>query len=72
MADALTREQAFRLNPIISPVNAQDTISNCASLIEEIGHTLANADAAEDHRNIHMLTGAISAALNFELGVRHV
>ena len=72
MADALTREQAFRLNPIISPVNAQDTISNCAGLIQQIGHTLANAETADGHRNIFMMTGAISAALNFELEVRHV
>ena len=72
MADALTREQAFRLNPIISPVNMQDTISNCAKLIDDIGKVLANADAAEDSHNIHMLTSAISAALNFELEVRHV
>ena len=59
------RESAARFNPIISSSNQADTITQCSQLIDALGHMLATAEnpALE---SIHLLTGAISAALNFE------
>lgn len=73
MADALTsRESASRLNPIISPVGQADTISQCAYLVESLGHFLSSTEADDSRCHVHLLTGTIAAALHFELGARHV
>ncbi len=66
------RTQAAKLNPIISLVNSSDTLSNCVTLITEMGYALANTDTTEEHRHCYLLTGAIAAALNFEREALHV
>ena len=73
MADTLiAREEAAKLNPIISPVNAQDTISQCASLIRSFGKlvSLASEEMDDDSGLLFLLTDSIAAALSFELGAR--
>ena len=73
MADAQTkRDQASRLNPIISPVGQTDTISQCAHLVESLGHFLSNTDADDSRCHVHLLTGTIAAALHYELEAAHV
>jgi hypothetical protein len=68
---SITRETASRLNPIISPVGRNDTISQCAHLVESLGVFVSTSDAADDSRcHLHLLTGSIDAALNFELAAR--
>ena len=66
------RTQAAKLNPIISLVNSRDTLSNCVTLITEMGYALADAEDAEGRRHCYLLTGAIAAALNFEREALHV
>lgn len=64
----ITRETASRLNPIISPVGRNDTISQCAHLVESLGAFLSKSDAGDDSRcHVHLLTGSIAAALHYEL-----
>ena len=63
-----TREAASRLNPIISPVGRNDTISQCAHLVESLGVFMSTSDVTDDSRShVHLLTGTIAAALHFEL-----
>lgn len=69
MADTTaTRDIASRLNPIISPVGSNDTISQCAHLVESLGAFLSTSDADDSRCHVHLLTGTIAAALHFELG----
>jgi len=63
----ISRDTASRINPIISPVGRNDTISQCAHLVEAIGQFLSNADADDSRNHVHLLTGTIAAALRFEL-----
>lgn len=71
MADALAqREHASRINPIISPVGKTDTISQCAHLVESLGHFISSTEGNRGH--VHLLTGTIAAALHYELEVAHV
>lgn len=67
-----TRARASRLNPIISPVGQPDTISQCAQLVESLGHFMASNQPGNNTGHVHLLTGAIAAALNFELEAAHV
>lgn len=64
----MTREQAAQLNPLISPVGQQDTMALCAQLVQDFGHWLASGQAdADSLRSAHLVTGAIAAALRFEV-----
>lgn len=66
------RASAVALNPIISPVNAADTVSNVASVVEELGALVSRAECLEDIRSSFMLFSAASAALMFEVEAGHV
>lgn len=72
MADTATRDIASRLNPIISPVGKNDTISQCAHLVESLGVFMSIADPDDSRCYVHLLAGTIAAALHFELGAAHV
>ena len=66
------REQAAKLNPIISLVGMPDTLSQCAALVDQLGQFMANMQPQDGAPLMHLLTGAISSAINFELEVSHV
>jgi hypothetical protein len=63
------REQAAKLNPIISLAGKSDTLSQCSQLLDQLGRFVANAADCGDSSIplMHLLTGAISSAINFEL-----
>lgn len=67
------RALAAKLNPIISPVGSQDTLSNCAALVDTMGFLLSSSAnvAPDDLSSFHRVTGAISAAIYFELEASH-
>lgn len=67
----IAREQAAKINPIISLVGMPDTLSQCAGLIDQLGLFMANAQPEDGAPLVHLLTGTISAAINFELEVSH-
>jgi D-arabinose 1-dehydrogenase-like Zn-dependent alcohol dehydrogenase len=68
------REQAAKLNPIISLVGMPDTLSQCAQMVDQLGRFVASAAESGDSSIplMHLLTGAISSALNFELEASNV
>jgi len=72
MADTATRDIASRLNPIISPVGKNDTISQCSQLVQALGLFLSTTESDGSRSSAHLLTGTIAAALNFELEAAHV
>lgn len=72
LSEIYARESAARLNPIISVAGSSDTINQCSMLIDQLGHLMASEEMAGNMPSIHLFTGAISAALNFELEARHV
>lgn len=63
----ITRTQAASLNPLVSRVGAQDTMGQCAQLVQAFGHWLGSAEADSDSlKSVHLVTGAIAGALRFE------
>lgn len=74
MADTRTqaRARAVALNPIISPINAADTVSNAASVVEELGNLIAGAECVEDIRSAFLMFQAAAAALMFEVEAGNV
>lgn len=66
------RASAAALNPIISPVNAADTVTNVASVVQELGALVAQADSLEDVRNSFIMFAAAAAALMFEVEAGNV
>lgn len=68
MADtSVPRDIASRLNPIISIVGSNDTISQCAQLVQALGLFLSTTESDDSRSSAHLLTEAIAAALNFEV-----
>jgi hypothetical protein len=66
------RASAVALNPIVSPINAADTVTNVASLIEELGALVSQAGTVEDVRSVFMMFSAASSALMFEVEAGNV
>jgi hypothetical protein len=66
------RASAVALNPIISPINAADTVTNVASIIEDLGAMVSGADCLEDVRSVFMMFSAASSALMFEVEAGNV
>lgn len=62
---SLTREQATKLNPLISPISLNDTLNKCSQLTKELGYIMALQDLAGLLPGIHNFTGAVCAALEF-------
>lgn len=67
MANLITRETASRINPLISSIGTNDTISICAQLIRAMGFAMEGADP-DFALSMWRITGAISAAMEFEIG----
>jgi hypothetical protein len=68
MANALPdREIAARINPLISVVGTNDTISTCAQLVRALGVAVEGGDP-EVAQSIFRIAGAVAAAMEFEIG----
>lgn len=63
----ITRETASRINPLISSIGTNDTISICAQLVRALGFAMEGADP-DVALSMCRITGAISAAMEFEIG----
>ncbi len=71
MANTLpSREKAATLNPIISTVRRDDTLTDCAMLINQLGHLLSETEGC--NKTTYLFTAAISAAILFEVEAAHV
>jgi len=68
------REQAAKLNPLISLVGTPDTLSQCAQMIDQLGRFISNAADSGDSNVplMYLFTGAISSAITFELEASNV
>lgn len=63
----ISRETASRINPLISSIGTNDTISICAQLVRALGFAMEGADP-DIALSMCRITGAISAAMEFEIG----
>ena len=66
------RSDAAKLNPIISTVNPASTLTDCALLINQLGHFLSVQESDGANKTTYLFTAAISAAILFEVEASHV
>lgn len=70
-APVVNRQTAAQINPLISDVSTEDTLSSVAGLISDLGHFLSGAIGSDGVAYIslgrlYLITNAMQAALLFE------